>query len=249
MGDLNRGRRLGNRWTRDDGLTLVELSVTMLILGILTTAVMVLVNGTQRLTVQNNTRVDQINASRVAVEAISKSLRTAVLPSQVGATCPDGVPETDPRCVLAASQAAFLQGTGTSVQFYGNLNNVNNTVGPSRVTYSVSGGNLVETIQPPDAHAADSFAYRYCDPGPSCAVRTRTLATGVQTGSPIFTYYDASGTRINRATLTAADLEKVDAVDIVVTVKAASTVGAPATTFVQRVSLPNADSVFRNDAA
>jgi prepilin-type N-terminal cleavage/methylation domain-containing protein len=246
---MERATTSGGSRPDDTGLTLAELSVTMLILGILTTAVMVLVNGSERLAVQNTTRVDQINTGRTAVEAMSKSLRTAVLPSQVGATCPDGAPETDPRCVLAASEAAFLQGTATSVQFYGNLDNVNNTIGPSRVTYTVTGGTLVETIQAPDAHAPDSFAYRYCDPGPSCPVRTRTLATGVLTASPIFTYYDASGARINRTTLTATDLEKVDAVDIVVTVKTASAVGAPPTTFVQRVALPNADSVFRNDAA
>ena len=72
--------------------------------------------------------------------------------------------------------AAFIQGTPKSVQFYANINNDRNIVRPSRVTYAVNASNeLIETVQAPDAHAADDFDYQYCTPGPGCVVRTRVL--------------------------------------------------------------------------
>jgi hypothetical protein len=76
-------------------------------------------------------------------------------------------------------------------------------------------------------------------------VRTRTLARGVQTSGPIFTYYDAVPAKITTVTLTATDLAKVDSIEISVTVKKPGTVSVRPTTFVQRVALPNADSVVR----
>jgi hypothetical protein len=113
------------------------------------------------------------------------------------------------------------------------------------VTYSVTNGDLVETIQRPNAHPANVYTYAYCTPGPACPVRTRTLARNVVTTAPVFTYYDASAAKITTSTLTLADLAKVDSIEVGVTVKKTGKNAARATSFVQRVALPNADSVVR----
>ncbi len=136
---------------------------------------------TQKTVGQNASRLDQTQQAKTAVDAMSKSLRTAVLPALLGCqTC---------------DSTAFIQGTSNSVSFYANMNNDSNAIGPSRVSYTVNAnGDLVETIQPPNAHAANDFSYTYCTPGPGCAVLTRVLARRVPTSLAIFTYYDANGT-------------------------------------------------------
>lgn len=229
-------------WRRpsgDRGLTLVETSVTMLILGFVSTAVMVLITGAQRMTAENDQRLDQINTGRVAIEAMSRNLRAAIMPSQLGLTCPS----TDPTC----APAAFVSGTATSVQFYANVDNVDNAIGPSKISYVLSAGQLVERIQRPDPRPPGSTTFTYCTPAPTtCPVRERVVARGVQTSSPVFTYYTASGSPMTATTLTADDLSRVDSIEMSVTV-ANGAAGVKPTTFLQRVSLPNADTVVRTD--
>lgn len=228
----------------DAGLTLVETSVTMLILGFVSTAVMVLIAGAQRMTAENDARLDQINTGRVAVEAMSRNVRAAIMPSQLGLTCP----ATDPDC----APAAFVSATATSVQFFANVDNTDNAVGPSKVTYALggaSGDELVETIQRPDPMVEGSTEFTYCTPHPvSCPVRQRAVARGVLTGEPIFTYYTVSGAPMSATTLTADDLQDVDSIELRVEVSGGRA-GVATTTFLQRVSLPNADTVVRNDGS
>jgi Tfp pilus assembly protein PilW len=233
--------RLARMTRRDDGMTLVELSVSCLVLAIVMTSVGVLVFGANRLNSGNSARLEQVSQGRIALDAMTRTLRTAVLPSQLGAVCASGAAADDPSCATAA----FVLGTSTSVQFYANIDNENNLIGPSKVTYTISNGTLVETVQRPNPHAPTVFTYSYCTPSPTCAVRTRTLARGVETTAPVFTYYDATPTKITTATLTAADLAKVDSIEVGVTVKKAGKVKVRPTTFVQRVALPNADAVVR----
>ncbi|MCW2678958.1 MAG: hypothetical protein JWM62_359 [Frankiales bacterium] len=225
----------------DAGMTMTELSASMLVLGIVLSAVATLVYGAGQLTSRNDARLDQVNQARQAMEAMSRTLRTAVLPSQLGATCSAAAMATDPNC----AKAAFVQGTASSVQFFANIDNESNTIGPSKVSYTLNNGSLVETIQRPDAHAANVYSYSYCAPGPTCPVRTRTLARGVRSDAALFTYYDAAAVALTRTVLTAADLERVDSMEIRVSVQRSGKVQARPTTFVQRVALPNADAVVR----
>jgi hypothetical protein len=67
-------------------------------------------------------------------------------------------------------------------------------------------------------------------------------------GEPIFKYYDNAGARMtpaSGASLTAAQLAKVLSVELVVQAKSLTVTTVPATTYIQRVMLPNAEAVIR----
>jgi len=225
-----RVRTLGRRGAGDKGFTLTEMVVVISILSVVLAMV-----ATTTITAQKNlngssARLDQVQQGKLAIEAMTKTLRTAVRPTQLNATC------------TGCDQAAFLQGNARTVQFYANINNPSNITGPSRVSYIVNGnGELTESIQAPNPHAATDFNYQYCTPGPGCVVPSRIIARGVSTTSTLFTYYDSSGTTFSTLPLSVGDLPRVDSVDVVISVQRSPQVRG--TTFTQRVTLPNADSV------
>lgn len=239
-------RRLRGRASGDAGMSLTEMLVTMMVMSVIVAATVTLMIGFQRTSAQNTSRQQQIDTARFAVEAMSKSVRAAIKPAQLATSC------------STCTEDAFLVGRTTSVQFYANLNNDNNAVGPSRVTYTLStsgatAGQLLETIQVPESNVPSSSGYVYCTVGtPSCApkVRTKPVAFGVQASdaAPIFKYYDAAGNPMvppAGGTLTATQLAKVVSMELVVTVQAPNATRAVPTTFVQRIVLPNAQAVIR----
>ena len=214
----------------DEGVTLIEMVVVIAILSGVLAMVMTVIIAAQKNVNGNSARLDQIQQGKVAMESMSKTLRTAVRPSQLNATC------------TGCDQAAFLQGNARSVQFYANINNPANILGPSRVSYTVSNsGVLTETLQAPNPHAATDYNYQYCTPGPGCTVISRVLARGVSLNKTMFTYYDASNNTFSTLPLASADLPRVDSIDIIVNVSSSAQVSS--TTFTQRVTLPNADAV------
>ena len=240
---------------RDGGFSLVELMVTMFIMGIVVAATVSLTIGFQRTNASNTSRQEQIDTARTAVEAISKTVRTAVKPYQLTSGCAG--------CV----EDAFLQGTDFSVQFYANLNNPGNSVGPSRVTYTLvttgpTAGQIIETIQRPTSNVPSDVAgmpaYAYCNATSGSAsaeckasFSTRPVAFGAiaATGAPVFKYYDAAGGRISPlvsgGSLNVDQLGSVLSIEIIVTVQSKNAVQAATTTYVQRVTLPNAQAVIR----
>jgi len=74
---LRRRLRAGNG---DDGFTLTELLVTVFVLGILLAGVQTTLIFTQRTVGQQSIRIDQEQQTRLAMEAITKTLRTATWP-------------------------------------------------------------------------------------------------------------------------------------------------------------------------
>jgi len=237
----------------DSGLTLVELIVSMMIFAVVVAGTLQLSIGLEHSTAENISRQDQVDEGRVATEAMTKNLRTAVIPSQLTNSCTD----------LCA--ASFVQGQAYSVQFYANVNNAGNQVGPSRVSYTLStsgstAGQLTEKIQVPDTNVAGSSGYVYCDAEasgatPECKARLRTMiiARGVRsdTGVPIFQYYDTDGNiltpRAANNALSADDLAKVFAIEITLTTASVHVTKAGSTTYIQRVTLPNSNAVMRSD--
>ncbi|MDM7853411.1 PulJ/GspJ family protein [Cellulomonas alba] len=229
----------------DEGTTLAELLVSMTLLSLILMAVVTISIGFTRANADTMTRQDQVDVGRVASEAMTKTLRTAVLPSQLITNCADKT---------ACEDKAFLLGQKFTVRFYANLNNPGNTVGPSQVSYvlTTSGPNagaLVERIQVPDS-ASVALAggyYTYCDAeasGATAACKKRlkkhTIAEGVVgSGAAVFAYYDENGNALNPGStgLSSDDLAKVAAVELTVTVKSSPKIHS--TTYIQRVSLPN----------
>ncbi len=227
----------------DAGVTLAEVTVTTLILAMLVTALVMIVSAGQQVTLGLQERMNQSNTATIAMERVTRNLRTAVLQSQLTTTC----------VVSTCTDSAFLVGTPTSVQFYADVDNPGNTVGPSRVSYTVTGGVLTETVQRPDSPTPDANGYHYCTSGsPGCVIRTTELATGVQAASPVFSYYSAASPTTplvvgSGGALTAAQLKVVDSIDVQLDVVQQGGANVGGTSLVQRVALPNADSVVRTD--
>ncbi len=184
-------RRMADvRAGRTSGITLVEVIVVtallLVVLGVAQEAVIM----TARIVGDNAVRLDESQQAKTAMEAMSQTLRTAILPKQLSGTC------------TGCDVAAFISGDAKSVRFYANINNDlaiptsgTTTFGPRRVSYVLdNGGTLTETIQAPDVHAFDNYNFTYCTPGAGCAVRTRILARNVVTTQSLFTYYSKAGT-------------------------------------------------------
>jgi Flp pilus assembly pilin Flp len=242
MSILGFRRRLRALRRDDSGITLVELSVTSLVLATLVGVLVTMVTAGQRVSVGVKERLDQSNAATISMERLSRNLRTAVLQSQLTSAC----------VLSTCTDSAFLLGSPTAAQFYADVDNPKNSVGPSRVTYQVVGGVLSETIQRPDSPNPDASGYHYCTPGPGCIVRSTVLATGVDTVAAVFTYYTAAAptTAMVMGTgnvLTAAQLKTVDSIDVRINVTVAGGANVAGATLVQRVALPNSDSVVRTD--
>jgi Flp pilus assembly pilin Flp len=238
-------RPLLRRLRRDeDGVTLAELTVTIVVLGLLVSATVLMVSASMRVSSGNKERLDQSNSASIAMQRVSRTLRTAVLQSQLTTTC----------TLAICTESAFLKGTRTSVQFYADVDNPKNSVGPSRVTYDVTGGVLTETVQKPDSPVPDANGYRYCTPGPGCNIRTTVLATDVQTTGAVFSFYTATDP-VNAIVLTtgqqlsAAQLKAVDSIDVSLVVQRAGGANVAGASMIQRVALPNADSVVRTDGS
>lgn len=212
------------------GMTLVELTVTVALMS----TVMAIVSGgivmAMRLMGSNSLRLEEIAENRVAIEAMTKTLRTAVQPRLLGSSSED---------------AAFIQGDNSRVTFYAALSSLVEPTsaeltrsGPVRISYALSGGALTETYQLPDAHLPSDHDFTYCTPGATgCEVRTRVLATHV-VDPHLFTYYSESGGTLG-VPLSTAGLEAVDSIDMVL----ASQTGSDETsTVTSRVSLVNSGS-------
>ncbi len=210
------------------GMTLVELMVTIT----LTSTVVAVVAGglvtATQLMGSNSLRLQEVGENQVAIEAMTKTMRTAVEPRLLGA---------------ASEAAAFIQGDAKQVAFYAALSSLVEPTGagmtrygPVRVSYRLTGDQLVETYQLPDPHLPSNRDYTYCTAGSTgCEVRTRVVAHNIVDG-PIFTYYGESGNTL-AVPLSTANLEAVDSIDIVVTSQTAE--GTESSTVVSRVSLVN----------
>lgn len=237
----------------DRGSSLTELLVVMLITSVVMVTVVSMTIGFQRTNAQNVVRQDQIDAARTAVERMSKTTRTAVKPSVLSSTC----------ATTFCTEDAFIRAGKFGMQFYANLNNDKNLVGPSRVTYTLTttgtgAGELVEKVQVPDSNVPGASGYVYClaeatTATAACKARltTRVVARGVvaTAAAPLITYYDTNGTVLvpdaTTDTLSPVDLGNVLSMELQVKVHDTGTIQAGPTTYIQRVTMPNAQAVIR----
>jgi prepilin-type N-terminal cleavage/methylation domain-containing protein len=233
---------------RDDGLTLIEMIVSMVIMSVLLGAVSTIFLATTKAVNANRHRMSQANSARVAIESVARALRQAVLPSQDVANGTCVTVDGGGTCL-----SAFIQGTPTSLQFYSNVDNPvlhatsgTNNSGPRKVSYSIdAANNLVQVIQQPDTHAWDNYNWTYS----SCATvpancRQSVLAANITQvgGDPLFTYYQ-SGTKLTGSTFDADALKRVNSVDIELSVQEdGRSSGSAPTTYIQRVALQNVDT-------
>ena len=219
--------------SEERGFTLIEMVVAMSLMLVVTGITTAGLTQGQRLLGTNAQRLDGVTDAKVAMEAMTKTIGTAVEPRLLGDPCDD--------CL------AFIEGDETSMTFKAALSTMRpptgNEVtryGPARVTYDLVGTELTETYQLPEPHLPGA-TYDYCTPGVSgCDARVRTIARELAPGQ-IFTYYD-SATNVLPLPLenSTERLSAVDSIDIVLTTQASAHVEP--STLVSRISLVNAGS-------
>jgi prepilin-type N-terminal cleavage/methylation domain-containing protein len=149
----------------DEGMTLPELLVSIIVFGILAGAVVATMISTLGFFRGTNARANDLNGAQVAVDAMAKALQTATVLPVVSGTAPDAVISAGP----------------TSLSFY-----AYDTPGkgPSQIRFFLDpAGELVE----------QRMAAKSCSPPFVYGTMTqRVLATGVTSGTPaLFTYETA----------------------------------------------------------
>jgi len=245
---VNLLRRFRARRDTDGGWTVIELTVVMAIMGIVGAALATIVGATTRVTASTGAHLDEANQGRIAVDVMSRVLRTAIRPQWVS-TCSGS----------CSPNQAFVTATPTSLRFYADVDNAVMTSGtpnPAQVTgpkqielytQTTSSGDtqLVETILDPQGSASTGYTWPNptCTPGTSgCAKRVVVLAHNVVTTSPLFTYYVRQASGITTMTTVPSTLVAyIDAIDINLVLKQSSYGGAPVSVQIGHVSMPNVD--------
>lgn len=159
----------GPRHDRSDaGFTIVELLVTMLLIGIVSAVVAGVFQSSMRALNDNDTRLRSSQGAQVAMENMTRSLRNgAPVPTSTGADL-GAVSVAEPRRITVHSATAAR---------------------PVRITYAVDAdGRLTETRIQGTAGTGGVTQF-------TSAPTTRVLLDGVVNtpADPVFTYLDASG--------------------------------------------------------
>lgn len=218
----------------DQGITLIEVMVAVSILSLLMVMLTATIVHGMQLSRGMGVRLDNINQGQLGMTAVTKNLRTAVMPDQL----------VDRICANCAD-TAIISATPSAITFYANLNNTGQ--GPSRTRYYIeqdpinSYANLIQTTQAPQTLI--DGRYSFCDVlSPGCVVNKRAVARGLVLNAATFKYYDFNGALLNDIDLNADDLVRVNSIDVTIKVQTNSVQNsAPSNTIVQRVELPNAD--------
>jgi type II secretory pathway pseudopilin PulG len=212
--------RLPNRG--EGGYTLVEMLVvvTMLsaVLGVMFRGLVSL----QDSAAGNEERLINLDEARLLMATITKDIRTAAQ--------------------LTTGATPFEVADSREAVFYAN---VGNTSGPSKIhVYVDSENRLLESVIPPDAGSAPNYTY-------TGAATVRAVGRFVVPGSVIFEYQyfdDDTGTFVDlpAVPLSLEDRDKIESVEVTISIRKSNINGTPVTTLVNRVRLPN---VYYNPAS
>lgn len=205
----------GHRRNQSGQSTLVEIGMTLLILGIVMTFLFTNIESAERVVVATKLRVTNLDEARTLMAVLTKDIRTATR--------------------LTAGTSPFVSGNSRDVVFYANLDNP--TSGPRKVhIYIDASDEIIAEVRDPDASSV-APNYTYTGPARLRYVGRYLANTNAQ---PVFEYLDADGTLLP-VPLSAADRLAVDSVRITLVVKATTTLPVGQTTLVDQVRLPNVD--------
>ncbi len=203
----------------DGGFTLAETAVTMLILGILSTALVGTVVVEGKALVRENTKGTSLDIARIGMNRMSKAVRagTELVKS-------DG--STDP---------AFVSIAPESVTLYVSFGPT-----PTKMTFSVNTSRqLVEQVwtSTGTGTALDQPPYTF-----TSNVRTTVIASKIPSGlsTPLFKYLNSSGVALaSQTSSSSVDTSLVRQVDVTLVVNSDPSLGAPSITLNQAIVLPN----------
>lgn len=174
-------RRGGAPARRDAGISLIEVLVGVVILGVLGGLLSTFVIDMLRTSTGTSSRLTNVDSMRVALDDVTKGLRTAVRPEQLNPDC------------ASQCDAAFRSAESNSVTFYANYG----VAGKAQLTtYRVEAdphhpgtARLVEEIFP--AAAPGGSPSTTCSTGCKQRVVARGLVWPLAVSDPIFDFADA----------------------------------------------------------
>lgn len=178
--------------TLDRGFTLIETMVATallsVVLGLATSAFIEFLKEGSATT----SRIADVDQVRTAMDAMSRTIRTAVAPELLLTDCSD----PDTTLPVGTCDSAFVSAAGTEIVFFANIGDeqVDASPEPTRVTYRIATidgvASLQEVRQKITARSANGYTFDPCLDAAAC---TRTLVDGLRpdaAGAPVFGYFD-----------------------------------------------------------
>lgn len=213
--------RFRARAQADEGFSLTELLVTIMIMGIVMTIVGSMFINVARITANSNSTTTKSSVAANLMDAMSKVIRTAA---------------NNPVAGQDLADPAIVAATANSVTLYSFVDTSALTPKPTKVRFSIDAkGNVVEERWA----AATSTQGYWSFPG---SPTIRTLGGPViTTTTSLFTYFDASNAVITVGTagMSATDRKRVASIRVTITIANSLTTGDDAIVIDNTIGMPN----------
>jgi prepilin-type N-terminal cleavage/methylation domain-containing protein len=226
--------RLSRRLRADQGVTLVEMSMVMVLLGAIMAFTLQSVASFQRSATGGVHRIENLNEARILMQVITKDIRTAAKLDAATPPFPDGPSGVYP--VDGITRADDFE-----VLFLANLNQ--STQCPKLIRLYIDNvDKLIEAVTEPSSGAPPSCTY------PATPTRTRLVGRYIANSAsePVFTYYyDSDGDGLlepfptSQTPLTVSDALQVKAIGVRLSIRKDTSLSVADTTIENRVRLPN----------
>jgi hypothetical protein len=224
----------------EDGLTMIEATITALIIGIVLATALTAMTTLQRIEASTEARLANLEEARIITNVLTRDLRTVARNPTSGTT----------------PQAWITAASGTAVTFYGYVNtyadlptNTARAAVPSRITLTLSTlgsrQRLTETLTPPVASGSTWVVATTT----TSETRTRVVSDSILpvSGRLLFTWLtataaDGSESALNSPaapTVPSGSLGSIAAVALEVTTRRLAGAGAAETTLRTEVRMPN----------
>ena len=207
---------------RDEaGTTVMELVVSIALLGIVLPVAFTAVSSMQKTEAHTTDRFTAQSDAQIMASRLSKDIRAAAAPSATG--------------------SAFTVATTQDIVFHASLADPN---GPTRLhayIAQVPGTSVAALFEDQTAPDASSVAPNYTYSG---TATTRINGRYLDAAAPIFSFYRANGTLIPAPVTNSADLRAIASVGISLTTRVTPT--SPSTTITTRVHVRNVEYAGTN---
>jgi prepilin-type N-terminal cleavage/methylation domain-containing protein len=192
---------------RDGGFTLIEMMVSLAVLGIFFAAFSTVVSSSIRHSSEIQEQATLQTEARAAVDVLAADLRQA---TRAGDT-------TLTRISTASSTQLTFHSPDRAATFH-----------LRRIAYQITGGQLQRALATSTATAAPWSI-------PALGAWSKVVGSVVTTGTPVFTYYDANGATIS-VPVSSGNLANIDSVRVRLTT-ATATAATRQFTYETRVAL------------
>jgi Tfp pilus assembly protein PilE len=207
-------RRSRQLRTRDAGLTIIEMMVTLLLMGIVGTIMFATVVSVTQTLNHSQANSDSLDIARVGMNRLAKTVRSGMSIQQNGSS------DLPPLAAMAPNQLTVYASLGTV---------------PAKVTYSIDANRqLIESWYAGVAASSPYWTF-------SATPRTEVIARQIPATAPaLFTFLDVNGAPVaNQTSSNSADLSLVHGVSITLTIDSDPSKGGGPVTLVNTVSMPN----------